>query len=163
MLEKIVCEAWPGIPVPAHLCLPKSAARPLPCVLYVLYVLGHWCGGKAEKDPRAFCIDMARHGVAVLTFDPIGQGERSAKDEHGHRFPILAGIPQEGFMVWESMCAVDYLASRPEIDAARIGITGASGGFSGQNPVLGIRPAPIWDFLALSVWSTQSLPRAHIL
>ena len=125
VLEKIVYEAWPGIPVPAHLYLPRNAARPLPCVLYVL---GHWYGGKSEKDPRTFCAGMARHGVAVLTFDPMGQGERFAPEEHGHRFPILAGLSQEGFMVWESMRAVDYLAARPEIDAARVGITGASGG-----------------------------------
>ncbi len=124
-LEKIVYEAWPGIPVSAHLYLPKNTARPMPCVLHVL---GHWYGGKTEKDPRAFCIGMARHGVAVLSFDPIGQGERFARGEHGHRFPLLAGLSQEGFMVWESMRAVDYLAARPEIDAARIGITGASGG-----------------------------------
>ena len=124
-IEKTVYEAWPGIPVPAHLYLPKNTPRPMPCVLYVL---GHWYGGKSEKDPRAFCAGMARHGVAVLTFDPMGQGERFAPDEHGHRFPILAGLSQEGFMVWESMRAVDYLTTRPDIDATRIGITGASGG-----------------------------------
>ena len=124
-IEKIVYEAWPGIPVPALLYLPKNAPGPLPCVLYVL---GHWYGGKSERDPRAFCIGMVRHGVAVLTFDPMGQGERLAPEEHGHRFPILAGLSQEGYMLWESMRAVDYLTARPEIDANRIGITGASGG-----------------------------------
>lgn len=124
-LEKLVYEAWPGIPVSAHLYLPKNTSTPLPCVLYTC---GHWYHGKTEHDPRAFCAAMARKGIAVLIYDPMGQGERYAENEHGHLFPILAGLSQEGFMVWECMRAIDYLESRPEIDAKRIGLTGASGG-----------------------------------
>lgn len=125
VIDKVVYEAWPGIPVSAHLYLPKNADAPLPCVLYTC---GHWYHGKTEGDPRSFCAGMVQKGVAVLIYDPMGQGERYAEGEHGHLFPILAGLSQEGFMVWESMRAIDYLETRPEIDAKRIGLTGASGG-----------------------------------
>src|SRR5439155_17255769 len=37
-------------------------------------------------------------------------------------------LPLSGLQVYENMRAVDYLRSRPEVDAARIGVTGASGG-----------------------------------
>ncbi len=124
-IDKILYEAWPGISVPAHLYLPKNVPRPMPCVLYTC---GHWYSGKKEDGPRSFCQGMARHGIAVLIYDPMGQGERFVKNEHGHMFPILAGLSQEGFMAWESIRAIDYLESRPEIDAKRIGMTGASGG-----------------------------------
>ena len=33
VLEKVIYEAWPGIPVSAHLYLPKGDTAPLPCVL----------------------------------------------------------------------------------------------------------------------------------
>ncbi len=151
VLEKIVYEAWPGIPVSAHLYLPKDASAPhslsnhdklLPCVLYTC---GHWYHGKTEPGPRSFCVGMAHKGNAVLIYDPMGQGERFAEGEHGHRFPILAGLSQEGFMVWESMRAIDYIETRPEIDPKRIGMTGASGG--GLNTIF---TAAIEDRLAAS-------------
>jgi len=51
--------------------------------------------------------------------------------EHGQLPPLLVGLSQEGLMVWESIRALDYMVSRPEIDATRLGVIGASGG--GQN------------------------------
>ncbi len=38
-----------------------------------------------------------------------------------------AGLPLSGIQVFENMRAVDYLQTRPEVDPAKIGITGASG------------------------------------
>lgn len=142
VLERVVYEAWRGIPVSAHLYLPKNASAPLPCVLYTC---GHWYHGKTEPDPRSFCVGMVQKGIAVLIYDPMGQGERYAEGEHGHRFPILSGLSQEGFMVWESMRAIDYIETRPEIDPKRIGMTGASGG--GLNTIF---TAAIEDRLAAS-------------
>jgi dienelactone hydrolase len=51
--------------------------------------------------------------------------------EHGQLPPLLVGLHQMGFMVWESIRALDYLCSRNDIDATRLGMVGASGG--GQN------------------------------
>jgi len=138
ILEKIVFESWPGVPVSAHLYLPKQITKPVPCVLYTL---GHYYRGKTQRfytqgetdGPRPFCIGMVRHGLAVFIYDGVSQGERNASQpwieiDHTNLFTTLQGVSQIGLMVWESIRAIDYLTTRPDLDSKRIGITGASGG-----------------------------------
>jgi cephalosporin-C deacetylase-like acetyl esterase len=126
-IEKLVYEPRPGFRVSAHLYLPRQAAFPAPAVLYSP---GHWMeNGKLEPDVQTCCANLARLGLVVLVYDPIGQGERLGDWlDHGHLEPLLVGLSQAGLMVWESMRAIDYLAGRPEVDPQRIGMTGASGG-----------------------------------
>ncbi|MCE9616001.1 MAG: prolyl oligopeptidase family serine peptidase [Lentisphaerae bacterium] len=126
-LERLVLEPRPGFRMPVHVYSPLTGAGPFPAVLYSP---GHWMvHGKTELMIQSFCIGLARLGFVVMTFDPIGQGERGATFvDHGRRDLLLLGLSQEGLMVWESMRAVDYLLSRPDVDGARIGMTGASGG-----------------------------------
>ena len=80
--------------------------------------------------------------MAALVFDPIDQGERVQYAEPGNPSKlwgvaghINVGIPSillgrntARFEIWDAMRAIDYLQSRPEIDAERIGCTGNSGG-----------------------------------
>ena len=126
-IEKVIYETLPGFQVPAHLYLPDNRELPLPAVLCVP---GHWMeNSKLEPGLQQFCANLARLGFAALIFDPIGQGERLGNWlDHGHPEPMLMGVSQEGLMVYESQRALDYLASRPEIDGTRIGMIGASGG-----------------------------------
>jgi dienelactone hydrolase len=126
-IEKVVYQTLPGMLVPAHLYLPDGLTRPAPAVLFYP---GHWwVDSKAQTDFQVFCVNMARLGFVVLTFDPFGQGERgvSARD-HRRTEALLVGVAQQGIAVYETRCALEYLLSRPEVDPKRIGITGASGG-----------------------------------
>jgi dienelactone hydrolase len=126
-IQKLAYESLPGLSVTAHLYLPKQAAFPAPAVLYSP---GHWMeNGKLEPDIQLLCANLAQRGYVVLVYDPIGQGERLGDWlDHGHLEALLVGVSQEGLMVWESMRAIDYLTSRPDVDPGRIGMTGASGG-----------------------------------
>jgi len=126
-IQKLVYESLPGFTVTAHLYLPQERDLPAPAVLYAP---GHWMENcKLEPDIQLFCANLARRGCVVLVYDPIGQGERLVDwRDHGHPEPLLVGLSQAGLMVWESIRAIDYLASRPEVDPQRIGMTGASGG-----------------------------------
>ena len=127
-IEKVLIESRPGMRVPCNLYLP----RPLPGkkVPAVLCPVGHWRGAKAEPRVQARGIGLARLGFAALIYDPMGQGERAAR---GNRHTLglyspLAGWCNMTCMVWDSMRALDYLASREEVDPSRLGVTGCSGG-----------------------------------
>ena len=73
-VEKIIYESLPGTPVPVHLYVPGNLEGPAPAVIFYP---GHWMeDSKTRPDFQAFCINMARLGFLVLTFDPFGQGER---------------------------------------------------------------------------------------
>jgi cephalosporin-C deacetylase-like acetyl esterase len=87
--------------------------------------------GKGVAENQVMCIQLARLGFVVLTYDAIGHGERVAAGNNHHEagFALLPlGQTIAGWMVWESMRAIDFLLTLPEVDPERIGITGNSGG-----------------------------------
>ncbi len=128
-IEKVVYESLPGARVPAHLYLPEGDGVKLPAPA-VLFYPGHWwLDSKSRPDFQAFCINMARLGFVVLSFDPFGQGERGVSSrDHRRTEALLVGVAQQGFAEYETRCALEYLLSRREVDPRRVGITGASGG-----------------------------------
>ncbi|MCI0456967.1 MAG: S9 family peptidase [Gemmataceae bacterium] len=138
-VEKVIYESRPAHHVTAALYLPEGKG-PFPGVLVPC---GHSANGKEAEAYQRACILMARNGLAVLCYDPIGQGERSQiLDRTGK--PALAGSTTEHTMVgvgallvgrctatyriWDGIRSLDYLASRPEVDPKRLGCTGNSGG-----------------------------------
>jgi formylglycine-generating enzyme required for sulfatase activity/dienelactone hydrolase len=125
-IEKLVYETLPGMEVPAHLYLPAGEGkRPA-----VLFVPGHWyADSKTKADFQAFAINLARWGFVVLSYDPFGQGERGISLRDHRRTELLPlGAAQQAIVDFESIAALELLLSRPEVDPARIGMTGASGG-----------------------------------
>jgi dienelactone hydrolase len=126
-IEKIVYQTLPDMLVPAHLYVPDGLTRPAPAVLFYP---GHWwVDSKSRPDFQAFCINMARLGFVVLSFDPFGQGERGVSSrDHRRTEALLVGVAQQGIAEYETRCGLEYLLSRSEVDPGRIGITGASGG-----------------------------------
>src|SRR6185295_11041520 len=126
-IEKLIYETLPGVEVPAHLYRPAAITGKCPAILFVP---GHWwADSKTKTDFQAFCITMVRRGFVVLTYDPFGQGERGISQRDHRRTELLAvGVAQQAIVDFESLCALEILLSRAEVDPARIGMTGASGG-----------------------------------
>jgi cephalosporin-C deacetylase-like acetyl esterase len=126
-IEKWVYEAWAGLLVTAHLYIPDPLEQPS---AGLVYACGHWMeSGKLALPVQSFCAAAATLGIITLVYDPIGQGERlEGWRGHGNLNALLVGQCQLGLMVWESIRALDYLQSRPEVDPGRVGMTGASGG-----------------------------------
>ena len=124
-VERIVLQTRPGCPLPVNLYVPMRADLPAPAVLCPH---GHAPDGKAHPEYQRYFINLARRGYVVLSFDMIGYNER---DGMGHRnvfTPFLHGGSTIGMILWDGIKALDYLCSRPEVDRARIGCTGNSGG-----------------------------------
>src|SRR5262249_46413277 len=94
--------------------------------------LGHYLdGGKANLEYQILAIKLAKLGFYVLIYDAIGHGERliPGNTHHEAGFALLPlGQTIAGWMVWETMRAIDFLATFPEVDSSRIGVTGNSGG-----------------------------------
>src|SRR5581483_6921526 len=71
-VERVIYESRPDHHVTANYYLPDGKG-PFPGVLVPC---GHSANGKAAEAYQRACILMARNGLAVLCYDPIGQGER---------------------------------------------------------------------------------------
>ncbi len=140
-IEKVIFESQPRFYVVANLYLPKTGKPPYPAVLYPL---GHELGAKAHSAWQYMLVTLAKRGYVALTWDPIGQGERSQFFETGLAESMLGFSTTEHIMVglqcllvgdnlarytiWDGMRALDYLLSRKEVDPTRIACTGNSGG-----------------------------------
>ena len=137
-VESVMFDSLPGLPITANLYLPDELQDPVPGVCLAC---GHSVIAKAADRYQMAAIDMARRGMVVLCFDPFGQGERFqlwdsvrgqplVYGEHDilDRAAVLAGTSSSGEYTWDAVRAVDYLVSREEVDATRIGMTGCSGG-----------------------------------
>ncbi|HEV3121761.1 MAG TPA: prolyl oligopeptidase family serine peptidase [Isosphaeraceae bacterium] len=138
-MERVIYESRPGHHVTAALYVPDGNP-PFPGVLVPC---GHSQNGKAAEAYQRASILLAKNGMVVLCFDPIGQGERvQLLDSAGK--PAIAGSTTEhsmagigallvgrcaaNYFVWDAIRSLDYLASRPEVDPNRLGCTGNSGG-----------------------------------
>ncbi len=140
-VEKVIYESRPRFFVTANLYVPKTGRAPFPAVLQPV---GHSTSAKNRAFYQRIAIALVKTGFVVLTYDPIGQGERrifwdaalgdskvnGTTGEHsmvGWQ-SVLGGESAARFRIWDGMRSIDYLISRPEVDRARIGVTGCSGG-----------------------------------
>ena len=134
-IEKVAFESRPGHHVTANLYVPTRDSGPFPGILVPC---GHSATGKAAEAYQSASILLARNGFVVLIVDPICQGERlqilgrSTGGTMPHTLldagAKLVGCSVAGYEAWDNMRGIDYLQSRPEVDAKRIGVTGNSGG-----------------------------------
>jgi cephalosporin-C deacetylase-like acetyl esterase len=127
-IENVLFESLPQFYVTANVYVPKHAPRPLPAIVVTA---GHAMPqGKNYDLYRTAQLGLVRQGYLVLAYDPIGQGERQLPG-YSHQVSyaaLLTGKSNLHYMVWDSIRAVDYLVTREDVDPARIGLTGNSGG-----------------------------------
>ena len=149
--EKLVFDTRANLSTIGYLLLPKAGKRPLPAVVCVS---GHGRGlpdilglddagnPRAERNvgyAKEYALQCVEHGYAVLAIEQLAFGTRrdDAARKAGPQVEscrpaacaaVLLGQTMGGWRVWDAMRAIDYLGTRPEVDASRIATLGASGG-----------------------------------
>lgn len=135
VVEKIHFQSRPGLYVTANFYIPKRIDRPVPTILYLS---GHGpvisnkvsYGNKVAYQHHG--IWFARHGYACLILDTLQLGEIEGLHHGTYREGMWwwnsRGYTPAGVEAWNCIRALDYLETRKEVDASRIGATGRSGG-----------------------------------
>ena len=128
--ERVTYQTADAMVVPAIVYRPERQHGKIPGIVVVN---GH---GGDKFSWYAFYSGMmfARAGAMVVTYDPIGEGERNTekRSRAGSHDKIVDtphwGQRLAGLMQVDAMQAVSYLVSRPEVDSKRIAMVGYSMG-----------------------------------
>lgn len=135
IVEKLHFQSRPGLYVTANLYRPADIASPSPAILYLC---GHGAvrengvsyGNKVHYQHHGFW--LARHGFICLIIDSLQLGEIEAIHHGTYQYNrwwwLTRGYTPAGVEAWNCIRALDYLETRPEVDATRMGCTGRSGG-----------------------------------
>ena len=138
-LERLVLDLNGIESVPALLLIPRKRQTPAPGLLYI-----HWHGGMYDlgKEMLLKGVDVApaylpvcvQKGLVTLAIDSWCFGERK-REKNGHQGEenafkemLWKGRVLYGMMMFDEFRAMDYLASRPEVDRQRLGAMGMSMG-----------------------------------
>jgi dienelactone hydrolase len=148
--EKVVFQGRPGAYVLAYLLTPTKGKAPHPTMICVP---GHGRGvddivgiddkGADRTDKEGyqhdFAIQAVEHGMAAVAIEPMGFGCRrdpltkkkglgAAACQPAAGAALLLGQTMIGWRVYDVMRTVDWIETRRELDAKRVGLMGISGG-----------------------------------
>lgn len=151
VVEKVFFASHPGHYVTGNLYRPANVNGKVPGILCPH---GHWSDGRfyeakedvvkgqleagaeklesgAKSPVQARMVQLARMGCIVFHYDMVGYAD-SKQNGHSHGFlSPEAGLYLQSFMglqTFNSICALDFLMSLPDVDKERIAVTGSSGG-----------------------------------
>jgi dienelactone hydrolase len=122
-------ESLPGFFVTGNLYRPTGTG-PFPAVLSPH---GHWTNGRLEHTAVASipgrAIGLARQGFVVFSHDMIGYlDSRQLPHTFGGRLENLWGLSLGGLQLWNTIRALDFLETLPDVRRDGFGVTGESGG-----------------------------------
>ena len=148
--ETVYFQSRPDSTVFGYFLVPKPLRAPAPAVLCLH---GHGrgvddiVGIREDGEMRSrlggyqqdFALQCVRRGYAVLAIEQLGFGHRRDATARANRpkssscmpsagAALLLGQTMIGWRAWDAMRAVDYLASRPEVEPDRLAVMGISGG-----------------------------------
>ena len=151
VVEKVHFQSKPGLYVTANVYRPKAQGQPSLGLPAIVYVCGHSNrgrdGNKTAFQDHGFW--FANNGYVCIILDTLQLGEIpgvhhgtygrpwissksygfEGKDKVENRFWWHSiGYSPAAVECWNGMRAIDYLCTRPDVDPARIGVTGISGG-----------------------------------
>ncbi|MGI4761752.1 MAG: alpha/beta hydrolase family protein [Janthinobacterium lividum] len=138
-IEKVLYESTPHHHVTANLYVPDGKGKKPAALLFC----GHEQASKATPSYQLTARLLARNRFVVLVIDPVSQGERMQLVDPSGKFLTRGGTTEHTLLnaqatllgtnlpaeqLWDNVRGLDYLLTRPEVDAARVGCLGNSGG-----------------------------------
>ncbi|HUG90137.1 MAG TPA: alpha/beta hydrolase family protein, partial [Planctomycetaceae bacterium] len=173
-IEKVYFASLPGHYVTGNLYRPKKLDHKAPGVLCPH---GHWANGRfyeaGEGEARnqiaseaeqheagarfplqARMATLARLGCVVFHYDMVGYADSQSIPHRQGFTDAEASLRLQnamGLQTWNSIRALDFLLSLPDVDAERIGVTGASGGGTQTFMLCAVDPRPAVAFPAVMV------------
>lgn len=136
VIERLVLDLNGEELVPAVFTKPRNASGRLPAILFNHshgggYNIGkkEYTEGRSYLSTPPYAEELANLGFAGLCFDTWAFGERAVRKESEiFKDMLWKGQVMWGMMVFDSLRAIDYLVSRPDVDATRLGTLGISMG-----------------------------------
>lgn len=116
-VANMVLPSFPGFYITGNLYLPAEVNGKHPAILCPH---GHLPDKRFKQDVQIRSAAFARMGAVVFAYDMVGFGECM---QVAHDIPIALLL-----QTYNSQRVLDYLLSRPDVDASRVGVTGGSGG-----------------------------------
>ena len=148
--EKFVFESRPGLFVLGYLLTPRDSAPPHAAVICVP---GHGRGvddivgidaqGRDRTNKPGyqhdFAIQVVEHGMAAVAIEPLAfgcrrdpvtrkKGAEATACQPSAGAALLLGQTMLGWRVYDVMRTIDWIETRKELDAHRVGCMGISGG-----------------------------------
>ena len=126
-IKKLRYEVLPGLWIPALLYVPDKLEGKQPAFLNVN---GHDGVGKAATYKQIRSINMAKRGITVLNVEWFGMGQlRGEGFSHARMNQLdLCGTSGLAPFYLAMSRGLDLLLAQPNVDPARVGVSGLSGG-----------------------------------
>ncbi|MBI1353394.1 MAG: acetylxylan esterase [Acidobacteria bacterium] len=148
--EKFVFSSRDGVSVLGYMLTPKSGAAPHPAMICLpghgrgvddIIGVNDQGGDRTDKDgyQHDFALQCVEHGLAAVAIEQMAFGCRrdaraqakglgSSSCQPAAGAALLLGETMVGWRVYDVMRTIDWIETRPELDAARVGCMGISGG-----------------------------------
>ncbi|HLK17718.1 MAG TPA: hypothetical protein VKT81_02145 [Bryobacteraceae bacterium] len=129
-VDKVYIEMLPGYYLCGNLYRPRGREGKFPGILVAH---GHWNYGRLEhqvlNSGQTRAANLALQGYVAFSYDMVGYNDTNqTPHDFGGAREALWGFSPMGLQLWNSMRALDFLQSLPDVDPDRIAMTGESGG-----------------------------------
>lgn len=120
-VQNFALETLPGLYICGSIYTPRSKGKHA----LIICPNGHFGGGRYREDQQQRMATLARMGAVCVDYDLFGWGESALQVGSAAHRSSVAHVVQ----AMDGLLILDYmLNNRKDIDAARIGVNGGSGG-----------------------------------